>query len=86
MFALFEPSTGAVGKKAIDRTAQAKEQEHTAEECQRKFEQGKECFQYTQNNFHSGTALHKGQRSPKGMEESNNNAKNPKGNDNTENF
>ena len=44
MLALFQPRAFPVGHDAIDRAAEAEKQEHTAEDHQRKLEQGEECL------------------------------------------
>lgn len=44
MFTLFEPSARAIGTDAVDQAAESEEQEHTAENHQRKLEQGEECL------------------------------------------
>ena len=67
MLALFQPRAFPVGHDAIDRAAQAEQDEHGSDSSERPFDDGKERFEDIENNLHSSTPLHDRQRGPQGM-------------------
>lgn len=58
MLTLFEPCALAISHKAINRTAQTEQDEHSSDSSKRPFDDGKERFEDIENNLHSSTPLH----------------------------
>ena len=77
MLALFQPRAFPVGHDAINRAAQAEQDEHGSDHGKRPFDDGEERFEDIENNLHSSTPLHDRQRSPQGVQERNDYAQHP---------